>query len=411
MKSFFQKNLLINQLAGLEPKKLALAIKAMKSCYYSHGSSVADLCKALKVSAPNGVALLSELIDRRIIEKKGVGKSKGGRKPELYGICKDAFHVLSIDMDIYQTRINVFNASNEACSETRTYDIELNNTEETLERLIASIEHFIKEARVDRKLLVGMGVSMPGLVNAHKGVNRTYLKFSDKPLKDILEDRLNLPVFIENDAKAIALSVWRDGVAKGKKDVLVLFLDWGIGLGMILDGKLYRGASGFAGEFSHIPIVENGDLCICGKLGCLQTLGAGTALVKMAKEGLRDGKNSLLANNALGSISLNSIVEAALKGDQFAIHLFSEIGKNLGKGISILIQLFNPEQIVIGGKMAEVGQYLTMPIQQAINTYSMPQISDRVTIDLSIFGKDIGLFGALAVVMSEVFDNIQKHNG
>lgn len=410
MKSYLLENLLIDKLTGLEPKKLDLAIKTLKSCYYSHGSSVSDVCKALKVSAPNGVALLSELIDRNIIEKNGVGKSKGGRKPELYGICNDAFHVLSIDMDIYQTRINVFNAASEACSETRAYEIELNNTKETLELLIASIESFIKEANVDRKLLVGIGVSMPGLVDARKGINRTYLRFSDKSLKDILEDRIKLPVFIENDAKAIALSVWRDGVAKGKKDVLVLFLDWGIGLGMILDGKLYRGASGFAGEFSHIPIVENGDLCICGKLGCLQTLGAGTALVKMAKVGLKEGKSSLLAKEELGNLSLHLIVDAALRGDQFAINLFAEIGKNLGKGISILIQLFNPEQIVIGGKMAEVGQYLTMPILQAINTYSMSQISDRVTIELSRFGKDIGLHGALAVVMSEVFDYMQKHH-
>ncbi|GAO30070.1 ROK family protein [Geofilum rubicundum] len=313
-------------------------------------------------------------------------------------------------MDIYQTRINVFNAANQSCSETRTYEIALNNTVETLELLVSSIESFIKEAGVDRKLLVGIGVSMPGLVDSRKGVNRTYLQFDGPSLKDVLEDRIKLPVFIENDAKAIALSVWRDGVAKGKKDVLVLFLDWGIGLGMILDGKLYRGASGFAGEFSHIPIVENGELCICGKLGCLQTLGAGTALVKKAKEGLKEGKSSLLAKEELGTLSLHAIVDAALRGDQFAINLFAEIGKNLGKGISILIQLFNPEQIVIGGKMAEVGQYLTMPIQQAINTYSMSQISGRVTIELSRFGKDIGLNGALAVVMSEVFDYMQKHH-
>lgn len=410
MKSYFLENQLIDKLSGFEPKKLALAIKALKGFYYSRGSSVTDMCKLLKISAPNGVALLSELIDRQIIEKKGVGKSKGGRKPELYGLCEDAFHVLSIDMDIYQTRINVFNAANQSCSETRTYEIALNNTVETLELLVSSIESFIKEAGVDRKLLVGIGVSMPGLVDSRKGVNRTYLQFDGPSLKDVLEDRIKLPVFIENDAKAIALSVWRDGVAKGKKDVLVLFLDWGIGLGMILDGKLYRGASGFAGEFSHIPIVENGELCICGKLGCLQTLGAGTALVKKAKEGLKEGKSSLLAKEELGTLSLHAIVDAALRGDQFAINLFAEIGKNLGKGISILIQLFNPEQIVIGGKMAEVGQYLTMPIQQAINTYSMSQISGRVTIELSRFGKDIGLNGALAVVMSEVFDYMQKHH-
>ena len=410
MESYFLENLLIDKLSGLEPKKFALAIKSLKSCYYSHGSSVAEICKALKVSAPNGVALLSELIDRNLIERKGVGKSKGGRKPELYGVCDDAFRVLSIDMDIYQTRINVFNAANEPCSETRTYEIELNNTPNTLELLVDSIESFIRDAGIDRKLLIGIGVSMPGLVDARKGINRTYLHFEGKSLKNILEDRMKLPVFIENDAKAIALSVWHNGVAKGKKDVLVLFLDWGIGLGMILDGKLYRGASGFAGEFSHIPIVENGDLCICGKLGCLQTLGAGTALVKKAKEGLKEGKHSLMVKDASGNVSLNAIVDAALRGDQFAINLFSEIGKNLGKGISILIQLFNPEQIVIGGKMAEVGQYLTMPIQQAINTYSMSQISDRVTINLSKFGKDIGLHGALAIVMSEVFDYIQKNH-
>lgn len=411
MKSYLIENVLLSKLIGLERKKYLLAVKILKYCYFNGATSIADICKHLKVSSPNGISLLNDLIEKRVLEKKGFGVSNGGRKPELYGIVEDLFFVLSIDMDIFQTRMTLFNCVNENVAETITYDLKLDNQPHTLELLMEYIEAYILVSGIDRNRILGIGVSFPGLVDSRKGVNHTYLHFGLKSVREIIQERIKIPVFVENDAKAIALTVWRFGVAKGKKDVLVLFLNWGIGLGMILESKLYRGASGFAGEFSHIPIVEDGELCICGKLGCLQTLAAGTTLVKMAKQGIADGKSSLIKQDCQGDIekiTIKTVVEAALRGDQFAINLISNIGKNLGKGIAVLIQLFNPEMIVLGGKMAESGHYLTTPIQQAINTYTMSQISSRCVIEVSKMGNDIGLRGAMSVVMEDVFEFIAK---
>ena len=413
MESILYNSSLLERLSGLEKKKYLLSVRILKFLYFHGHNPVADICRHLKVSTPNGISMLGELMDRNLIEKKGYGASKGGRKPELYGLCKDAFYILAIDMNIHRTQISIFNSNNERITEVHEFYLELSNDRRTADYLVEEVEKYLKDTGVDRNRIIGTGVSFPGLVDAPKGKNHTYLNFGEKPIAEFLKEQLQLPVFVENDAKAVALAAWRFGVARNQKDVLVLLLDWGIGLGMILNGKLYRGDSGFAGEFSHIPMVEDGESCICGKNGCLQTVAAGSALVKKAREGILEGKSSLMSHfaqeNRLEEVDLRAVVDAALKGDQFAIHLLSDTGEYLGKGIAILIQLFNPGMIVLGGKMAEAGHFLTIPIQQAVNTYSMHQISERVTIRKSDMGKDIGLNGAMSVVMEDVFDLLTKY--
>lgn len=399
-------NSLISRLEGLDRKEYLLAVKMIKYLYFNDALPIASICKGLKMSAPKGVLLINTLIENGVLEKKGFGESNGGRKPELYGIAKDSFYVLAISMDIYQTRMVFFNCSNEKITETRVFEIELNNEIETLKALLLNVEAYFQETGIDRKAVLGVGLSIPGLVNAEKGINHTYLNFGKKGLRQLLSEQLKLPVFMENDANAIALAIWRLGVARNKENVLVLYLDWGIGLGLILDGKLYRGATGFAGEFSHIPIEEDGELCICGKTGCLQTVAAGTTLVKLAQQGILNGHHTMMAslrNKDVNKLSVKDVVDAALKGDQFAISLLSKVGESLGKGIAVLIQLVNPQMIVLAGQMSEADQFLTTPIQQAVNTFTMPQIREQTLIAVSNPGNEIGLYGAMAVVMEDVF--------
>ena len=407
MESYLFNSYLLATLSGLEKKKYLLSVRILKYLYFKGPNPVADICSHLKISTPNGNAILATLMDKNLIEKKGYGLSKGGRKPELYGLRDDAFYVVSVDMNIHQTQISIFNSVNEKVSDVRTFPLEMDNEISTLELLVEEIQQFLESSGVDSQKIIGIGLSMPGLVDSKEGFNYSYFNYGDRSVTSILQEQLNLPVFIENDAKAVALAVWRFGIAKNQKDVMVLFLDWGIGLGLILNGKLYRGSNGFAGEFSHIPMVENGASCICGKNGCLQTIAAGATLVHKAREGIMEGKSSLMSHYASGNIDevdLRTVVDAALEGDQFAINLLSEVGEHLGKGISILIQLFNPGMIVLGGKMAEADHYLTIPIQQSINKYAMHKISEGLSIKNSELGKEIGLKGALAVVMEDVFD-------
>ncbi len=397
----------VDHLAGVEQKKYVKRVKIVKLLYMEGPQTTAALCKRLRISAPNMIVFLNEMVEQKIIEKKGQGISKGGRKPDLYGVVSDCFYVMGVEMGIYKTRIALFNANNERLSEIEEYSIELNNNKETLDLIVETVTLFIKHSGIEKKKLLGIGFSMPGLVDSASGINHTYLNYGGKSIAQLLEDKIGSPVFIENDAKAIALAEFRLGSARDKKNVLVLFLQWGIGLGMILDGKLYRGSCGFAGEFSHIPMVDNGRLCRCGKLGCVETVASGISVLDMAEKGVEQRKTSIVLDENHKhhkSLGINNVIKAALNGDQYAIKILDETGKNLGKGISILIQLFNPELIVLSGKLSEAGELITGPIQQGINEHAMKDISDKTNVVVTELGGDIGMLGALAVIIENIFD-------
>lgn len=411
MDYFHWESTYVEKLKGIEKKKFIQKIKIIKYLYVHGAKTNADICRHLRISAPKSFSLLNELIDSNLIEKQGRGISIGGRKPDLYGIKEKSLFVLSIDMGIYKTRMSIFDNKNTNITGIKTFSIGLDNNAATLEKLVEHVNELIKVSGIDSSKLMGIGISMPGLVDSHNGINYTYLNFGNKSVRDILIKKFNRPVFIENDAKAAALAEFRFGIAKRKKNVLVLYLDWGIGLGLILDGKIYRGSSGFSGEFSHIPMIENGLLCHCGKNGCIETVASGTAITRIAKEGILSGRSSIinsLVNNDLDKVEIKTIVDAAHQGDQYAISILSEMGYNLGKGIAILIQLFNPELIVLGGKVSEAGQYITTPIQQSLNTYCMRQIHEKTDIRISEMEQSVGIMGAVAIVMEDIFEDHLK---
>ncbi len=402
------ENTYLEKLSGVALKKFILKIKIIKYLYTSGAKTNSDICLQLKISAPTSVGILNELIDDGLVEKQGRGNSNGGRKPDLYGLKENSLFVVGIEMGRYKTRMAIFNNNNINIGGQNEYTLELNNDSETVDKLYEYAKNLIDSSGIDPLKLIGIGINMPGLVDSKKGINYSYLNVNEKPLSKILEKKFNRPVFIENDAKAIALAEHRFGLAKGKKDVLVIFLDWGIGLGIIQNGKLYRGTSGFAGEFSHIPMIENGILCSCGKQGCLETIASGIALARMAKEGIKSGKSKILSNLAkenIEKIEIKTIVDAANEGDQYAINILSEIGYNLGKGLAVLIQILNPELVILGGRMSEANQYITTPVKQSLNTYCMPKLREQSSIVISELGQNVGIMGAVAMVMENIFEN------
>jgi predicted NBD/HSP70 family sugar kinase len=188
---------------------------------------------------------------------------------------------------------------------------------------------------------------------------------------------------------------------------MVINIGWGVGLGMILDGRLFRGTNGFAGEFSHIPLFSNNKLCSCGKHGCLETESSLSVIVEKTKDRLRKGELSSLTikeiENENIERSFQSVKDAALKGDKLAIGVFSEAGYNIGRGVAILVHILNPELIVLSGRGASAGKIWEAPIQQALNEHCIPRMSENTKIIVSKLGHHAELFGAAALVM-ECFD-------
>jgi len=399
-------------LAGLnniERRKYVQKLKIVKHLYVKGAKTNADICGRFQISAPTSTAMLSELMAEGLVEKQGLGKSIGGRKPELYGLRDKSLFVLSIHMEKYKTRMAIFDNNNTPVTGVQTFPIEVTQDLSALNQVHAQATQLIEAAGIDPKKLIGIGINMPGLVASKEGNNHTYLRVPEgsDSLQQVLEQLFGKPVYIQNDVKSATLAEYRFGLAHGLRDVLVLSMDWGVGLGMILDGKLRSGASGFAGEFGHIPLVEDGRLCHCGKRGCLETVASGSAVVRNAQEGIRAGENTLLqalSASEIDQLELDQVIRAAHDGDQFAINILAEVGLNLGKGIAILIQLFNPELIILGGDIAQAQPFVVPAIQQAITIYCMKQLRENTRIVVSELGRDAMILGSVATVMENVFE-------
>jgi len=406
--NFIYQNKRINELSGLEKKKVINKIKLYKQLYLDGILSNTEIANKTDLSVPTVLGLLNELITDGFVVEQGLGTSNGGRRPNLYALKENSMYILAIDIGRYATRMAIFNNNNVNITEIKIYPIHLQNDFEVIDQIYNYAIELIRDSKIDIQNLMAIGIDMPGLVNSKHSITHNYLRIGDKSIQTIFEERFKLPVLLFNDANVRAFAEFRFGLAQGKKNVIVLHLGWGMGLGMILNGKLYNGTSGYAGEFSHIPFVDEGLLCFCGKRGCLETLVSGVAMVNMAKEGIKSGKISILndiVNEDFDKIQTRLIVEAANKGDQYIIGIFSQIGIQLGKGIAILLQILNPDLVILGGRLAEARDYITIPIQQSLNKYCFPEIREDVSIEISELGDKACLLGTTALVMEYLLEN------
>ena len=395
--------------SNIEKKNYLQKLRIVKNLYFEGAKTNTDVCDQFNISSPTSIRLLNQLIDEDWIKKDGRGKSAGGRKPDLYRLRENSFFVLGIQLERYRIKMAIFDNYNNRILKFEDLPFKIESELSIVDHLFKKGTELIKDSGIDQEKLVGIGISMPGLVNSQEGKNFTYFlkEEENESLEQVLTKKFNKPVFILNDAKSACLAEASFGLAKEKNHVLVISMDWGIGLGIIVNGKVYEGSSGFAGEFGHIPLVEDGFLCHCGKRGCLETVASGMALVRMAKEGIDSGENTVLARlspEEKQKLQPQKIIDAGNKGDQFAINILSEVGIYLGKGISILIQLFNSELVILEGTFSEAKQLITIPIQQSINNYCMPQLREKTKIALSNLGDDSVLLGSVATVMDKIFE-------
>ncbi len=396
LQDFLIEDAQLEEMSNVERKKVHQKTRIIKHMFLNGDTSNAEICTKFGISLPTSMALINQLLDDGIVIKKGRGKSEGGRKPDLYGLKEHSFFVLSIHIERFKIKLALID-NNHSIVKEEILETQISTNSNIVDLLYDFSQEFFEASEVDHKKIMGVGISMPGLVSSEEGKNFTYYLTEQDPasLRDKFEERFKKPVAILNDAKSASLAEFHFGLAKEKQNVLVISMDWGVGLGIIMGGKIHSGVSGFAGEFGHIPMVEDGMLCHCGKRGCLETEASGLALVRKVKEGLKNGQTSILNSltpEDLEKLEPDTIIEAANKGDQFAINSLSEIGISLGKGIAILIQIFNPELIVLEGKIAKAKQFITTPIQQSMNIYCMMQLKEKTNIEAvmdSIFKNQI----------------------
>lgn len=369
--------------------------ETIKSLYYNKVLTSADISNYTGKSIPHVIKVLNELIKAGYVAEKGFAISSGGRKPLNYSLIPDTHYILSVAMDQFSAQMVIVDMNNNFITETKRYEFDLHLLHP--ETFVNYLNQFIDDLTITKTAIIGIGITMPGFVDTETGVNYSYLKVSGQTLVAYIQQHISIPVFLDNDSTAIALAEQKFGVAAHVKNVMVLNLGWGIGLGMILNNKIFRGNNGLAGEFSHIPLFKNGKLCNCGKHGCLETEASLIAVTATAKEGVKNGQTTSLANYE--EINADLIISEAIKGDAFSVRLISEAAYHVGEGLAILIHLMNPAAIVLSGKGSIVGKLWLSPIQQAINEHCIPMLTNHTELIISNLNTKAQLIGGAALVV------------
>jgi predicted NBD/HSP70 family sugar kinase len=376
--------------------------RILKELCFGNVLSTLEISSRIEKSLPLTNRLLNELVKEGFIKEKGYAISTGGRRPQMYYLKADLNYIVSVAMDQLITTMGILDMHNHVIGEIEKIEIPLKNNLRAAEQLRSSLIDFINKSGIQKSKIAGIGIGMPGFVDSKKGINHSFFFSGEESIADYIESEIEIPVLIDNDSSLIGLAELRLGVARNHRNTMVINIGWGVGLGMILNGELFRGHNGFAGEFSHIPVFkDNQKICSCGKTGCLETETSLLAIIGKAIAGLEKGKMSVLKNLSFDNVeeSCSAIMEAASKGDTFAIELFSEAGYNLGLGIAILITLLNPELIVLSGRGAAAGKLWLAPIQQAINEHCIAKIAEDTEVKISTFDHKVNLIGAAALVM------------
>ena len=394
-------------IANIISKKQKFYKEILKHLFFNKQLSCADLSSLIGKSIPLTTQYLTELMGMRMVVEKGYAVSTGGRRPQTYSIRSGVLYVIAVAMDQLVTRIALISSDNTIVGEIEKFDLILANNPHSVNELIAHLKSFVKNTGLPEYKIAGIGIGMPGFVDSANGINHTFLSCENGSIVSNIQEALHIPTIIDNDSSLVGLAELKWGAAKNKEHVMVVNVGWGVGLGIISNGKLFRGKDGFAGEFSHIPLFDNNKICSCGKLGCLETE---TSMVVVAQKGAERLKKrhqpSFIKSLSAERIeeSANKIIDAAHKGDKFAIDLLSEAAYHIGRGVAILIHLLNPEEIIISGIGSLAGKVWMAPVQQAINEHCIPKIAERTEVTISSLGYNAEIVGAAALIM----DNYEK---
>jgi predicted NBD/HSP70 family sugar kinase len=366
--------------------------------------TINEISESLNISVPKATELLAELFREGFVEERGKRSEGPGRKATFYGLASDSCYFLGLEIKKYKINLGLMGFDKTMIKASYDFPFFLEDANESLAEIVKQIKKFIAESGISSEKIIGMGVSISGRINVKTGEILTIYHFSDAPVKKVLEEAFDMPVYLDNDSRAMAYGEFHFGKLKDEKEVLVLNLDYGLALGIFVNGKPVFGASGYAGELGHIPLFENEKICFCGKKGCMETEASGRALIDWIVQEMKEGSNSKLADilRSKGIVELEDVVDAAVKGDNLALEGISTIAGKIGRGLAVTINLFNPQLIVISGALSKVGDSLLLPVKTSLILNSLTLVNSDTRVVLSELNDKAGLAGTCLLVRDKI---------
>ena len=365
--------------------KMAVMKKKIITHYIYNGSStITDLAREMDLSVPTVTKFIDEMCEEGYINDYGKLETSGGRHPSLYGLNADSGYFVGVEVRQFSINLGLINFKGDVVQLKMNVPFKAKNTPESLDELCKLIKHFLQKVSVEKDKILNINVNLSGRVNPDLGYSYSIFNFDERPLTDVISEK----------------------VGGYEKNIIFINVRWGLGMGIIIDGKIYKGKSGFSGEFGHNFGYENEIICHCGKKGCIETEVSGAALHRILLEHINNGENSIISNTKknLEDLTLDDIIDAVNKEDLLCIELVEEIGVKLGRHVAGLINIFNPELVIIGGALSRTGDYLTQPITTAIRKYTLNLMNRDSVIVESKLKERAGIIGACMLSRSKLFE-------
>ncbi len=387
-------------------------VRQMFNYALNHGSFLlSDLVRMTGYSVTTINKYITAMHDEGQVTVLGkVQKHTKGRQAVRYGVNPESGYFLGVDVKAFELSLGLIDlcGSMIAIEEDKTFVF--SNTHECLEYVCQKVEGFIEaQTGIDKNKILGICFNLSGRVNAMAGTSASVFNFEEMQgvsLSELLSERFGRNVYLENDSKSMAFGEYVSGANQKYQNMLYVNLGWGLGLGIIIYGKIYYGMDGYSGELGHIPVYNNNILCHCGKKGCLETEVSGRALHRKIMERLRAGEESLLAGiiKEGREITIDDILQAVEKEDPLAWEEMDKVAYNLGKSVAMLINVFNPEAIVVGGIFSDVDPAFIKAIELSTRKHSLKLVSQKVDFLGSSLKQNAGVIGACMTARTRTFD-------
>lgn len=363
--------------------------------------SRAAISRETSLAKPTVSAIVEDLVEEGLVREVGVGPtaSGGGRPPILLEFNARSQFIVGVQVGVRRTNLVVADALGHEL-DRRQISTPNGSADKALRAIAEQVNQLVKSSGAARKRLSAVGVCIPGLIDMHSGtcLLAPNLEWRDVPVSELLEAELGVPIFVVNTAHAAVVVETIDGAAQGAENVVLIYAGRGVGAAVMAEGRLMHGSFGLAGEIGHCHVPGATTRCKCGKIGCLETLTDGPAIVRAVASAIEAGRDSKL-RAVSGTMTAEDVAGAAEEGDELAIEVLGEAGRQLGLAASWLINLFNPEVLLVGGGVAEAGAPLLGPLEAAAREHTLLQSASGVAIRPWTLGRDAGVRGAILVAL------------
>lgn len=385
------------------------------SLLYGDQLSRAELAKKIHLSSTTITNLIAELLEAGLVTESDCrdqeieGSRPVGRPRTAICLVPDARFVIGVHVGVGSFRVGLANLRDEILySQREQFEIQA-DANEVLDQIVACVKKVIHESEIDPAKILGVGVGLSGLVDFESGVNvlAPNLNWRNVPVKSILASNLGLPVVVDNNVRCMALGETYFGVGRDLGSLVFVYGRIGVGAGFISKGEVFRGSSMGAGEIGHTTILlEGGEPCRCGKWGCLETLVSETVIISQAEQLIKNHPEGILSNWITANPDetiINCVFEAARQGDESVRALLAQKAYYLGVALANMVNLYNPELILLGGMFAQEQEYFIDPVITTVRQLTFGDLGSQVRIEATSFGWKAGVIGAAALALTELF--------